>query len=172
MSEYLENYDNLFVQIFNEFYTFLYVVQYDCKSNLTLHNVMLDSKKIHIRALCDFFSNQRKQDDDLIYTDFINSQVDLSVQKTTDLKRFINKSTAHISKKRGTLKFPEKDFLDVTKALICRINRYIAELDKNLKREYKVLYDDEKVQKMRKNVLTQVLAVAVYNANKGEPINL
>ena len=46
MEEFLEDYDNPIMQVFAEFATFLYVVQYDCKTNKMLHNIMLESKKI------------------------------------------------------------------------------------------------------------------------------
>lgn len=60
MAEYLEELDNELGQVFAEFATFLYVTLYDSNSNKMLHNIFPESRRVHIRTLCDFFSNTKK----------------------------------------------------------------------------------------------------------------
>lgn len=172
MCWFLENNKNLIVQVFSEFYIFLFLVHYDCNDNKMLHNALLDSKKIHIRSLCDFFSNSKKKKDDLIYKDFIISDVDLSVSEPVKVRTFINKSTAHISRKRGQMKFPEEEFLVVTKALIRSINSFIREMDYHLNLDYSEEYYDQEVQQMKSNILWQIVAIVLDNAKKGIVIEL
>lgn len=172
MEEFLEDFDNPIMQVFAEFATFLYVVQYDCKTNKMLHNIMLESKKIHIRALCEFFSNKRKFDDDLIYKDFIISDEDLSVSISSELKQFINKSLAHISKKRGKQEVPKNEFIQLQKDLIKAINRFTGEIDRNIKTEYKQYLDDSQVQDARTDIFKSINMIAISNAQKGVEIDL
>lgn len=174
MSTYLEDYNNPFIQIFHEFHIFLFTAQYDCKSNKMLSNVILDSKKIHIRALCEFFSNQRNTKDDFIYKDFISSSTDLSVDIDKTLRTFINKNTAHISKQRGngTINVPDGEFLKVQQALIKSINRFIGELDNHVCDKYKDLYNEKDVQNIKSSVLTQILKITLYNVSRGVHIDL
>ena len=89
MAEYLEELDNELGQVFAEFSTFLYVTLYDSKSNKMLHNIFLESRRVHIRTLCDFFSNTKnvKHPDDLIYKDFLMVNTDLSVKMDPLLSR-------------------------------------------------------------------------------------
>lgn len=60
MTDYLEDYSNPFIQIFHEFNMFLFTAQYECTSNKMLSNVMLNIKRIHIRALCEFFRTKEQ----------------------------------------------------------------------------------------------------------------
>ena len=167
MGEYLEGNDNIFVHIFYEFLTFLYLIQYDCKTNKMLHNIMLDSKKIRIRALCDFFSEERKKKGDMIYTDFIISDMDLCVALPTNLRTFINKETAHITEMRGKLDVPNDELIETIKSIVSSINSFIGELDRNIKSEYKQCYQDNEMQKIRQNTLTAILKLVIYNDNNG-----
>ena len=172
MEDCLEYYDNPIMQVFAEFAAFLYVAQYDCKTSKMLHNIMLESKKIHIRALCEFFSNTKKYKDDLIYKDFIISDEDLSISVSDELRRFINKSLAHISKKRGKQKFPEDEFIKVQMDLIKSINRFMGEISKNIKTEYKQYLDDNNVREVRTSILKAIIKISELHAQKGVLIEL
>lgn len=166
MEEFLEDYDNPIMQVFAEFATFLYVVQYDCKTNKMLHNIMLESKKIHIRSLCEFFSNTKRNKDDFIYRDFIITDKDLSISVSDELRRFIDKSLAHISKKRGRQKFSEDEFIKVQMDLIKSINRFMGEISKNIKPGYKQYLDDNNVQDVRTSILTSITKIFISNSIK------
>lgn len=111
MAEYLEELDNELGQVFAEFATFLYVTLYDSNSNKMLHNIFLESRRVHIRTSCDFFFNTKKAryPADLIYRDFLSVEKDLSVEMDDTLRTFINKSTAHLSKKRGQFALQDDD---------------------------------------------------------------
>ena len=172
MEEFLEDYDNPILQVFAEFATFLYVVRYDCKTNKMLHNIMLESKKIHIRALCEFFSNTKEYKDDLIYRDFIITDKDLSVPISDELRRFINKSLAHISKKRGRQKFPEGEFIKVQMDLIKSISRFMSEIDRNIKLEYRKYLIDSQVQDVLTGILKSIIVISELHAQKGVLIEL
>ena len=172
MEKYLDNYDNPIAQILNEFLMFLFVIQHDCKSNKMLHNVLIESQKIHTRALCEFFLEERKYRDDIIYKDLITSKIDLTVSMNNNVRDFINKSSAHISRQRGKIKIPHKEFKDLQKGLIKSINLFINEMDCNLKSNYVDYYRNEDVQKMRMNVLTQILTVVTRNAQDGILVKL
>lgn len=164
MEEFLEDYDNPIMQVFAEFATFLYVVRYDCKTNKMLHNIMLESKKIHIRALCEFFSNTKEYKDDLIYRDFIITDKDLSVPISDELRRFINKSLAHISKKRGKQEVPKNEFIQVQNNLIKAIDMFMYDIDRNIKTEYKQYLDDSQVQEVRNTIINRI---SISSTQKG-----
>jgi hypothetical protein len=105
-----------------------------------LHNIFLESRRVHIRTLCDFFSNTKnvKHPDDLIYKDFLMVNTDLSVKMDDKLRAFINKSTAHLTKKRGQFSLKDDDILQVSKDLIKAINRFMREIENgNLCDDYK-----------------------------------
>ncbi len=172
MEEFLEDYENPIMQVFAEFAAFLYVVKYDCKTNKMLHNIMLESKKIHIRALCEFFSNSKRNKDDFIYRDFIITDKDLSVPISDELRRFINKSLAHISKKRGKQKFPEGELIKVQMDLIKSINRFMEEISKNIKTEYEQYLDDNNVREVRTSILKAIIKISELHAQKGVLIEL
>ena len=173
MAEYLEDFDNELGQVFAEFSSFLYVTKHDCKNNKMLHNIMLDSKRVYIRTLCDFFSNTKPNSDDLIYKDFLKENLDLSVKIDKNLRIFINKSTAHLSKKRGKFLLQDDDILPISKELIKAIKRFVREAKNgNLLDEYKKQLLDQDVQYLLRTIEWQLVEVISAFAQAGEVIQL
>lgn len=175
MAEYLEELDNELGQVFAEFATFLYVTLYDSNSNKMLHNIFLESRRVHIRTLCDFFSNTKKAryPDDLIYRDFLSVEKNLSVEMDDTLRTFINKSTAHLPKKRGQFALQDDDIRQISKDLIKAINCFMREIDNgNLCDAYKENLADKDVQDMKRAIYTELLKVVIVNAQGGEVIQL
>lgn len=175
MAEYLEELDNELGQVFAEFATFLYVTLYDSKSNKMLHNILLESRRVHIRTLCDFFSNAKiaKYPDDLIYKDFLSVDTDLSVQMDNTLRDFINKSTAHLTKKRGRFSLKDDDIMQISKDLIKAINGFMSAIeDGKLRDDYREKLLNHDVQEMKQAIYTQLLKVILVNAQGGVVIQL
>lgn len=175
MSEYLEEFNNELGQIFAEFSMFLYLVTYDSKKDLMLHNVFMTSQCTCMRTLSDFFADNKKYVDDLIYSDILatSENIDICVNLSDDTRKFINKSTAHLSKSRGTISVSQDEYIEARKMIIYSINRFIRELQSgNIKPEYKQQFTDEKVSKLMKTVINQILKVAVINTQRGEKIYL
>lgn len=167
MTKFLEDENNPIIQIFAEFATFLYLVEFDSKGNKMLHNIMLESKKIHIRSLCDFFTDKRSHNDNYIYKDFISSDVDLKITISKEMRDFINKSTAHISKKRGSLEIEKDEFMRMIRELIKTINLFMAELDKSVNNEYREYLENETAQKQRKDIIASIIRIVISNGQKG-----
>ena len=145
MGEYLENKENSLVQVFAEFETFLYLIRTDAHNNALLSKILLESKRIHIRMLCDFFSTgtndvgsesdteckkkKKHDDDDLHSTDFIPG-VAFDVQISSALRKEISKGTAHLTRQRGTICVPKTDYIDACCSIMGAINRFMREIDK------------------------------------------
>lgn len=175
MPEYLEDFDNELGQVFAEFSMFLYLVTYDSKDDLMLHNVIMNSQCTCIRTLSEFFTDNRRYTDDIIYSDFLldNTKCDLCVNLSEKTREFINKSTAHLSKRRGKIKAPQKAYIEAKTKLVRSINRFIGELIAgNIKHEYVQQFEDEKVAKLKNTVLTQILNIGIISAEQGEKIEL
>lgn len=177
MGEYLENKENLLVQVFAEFETFLYLVQIDTHSNELLHKVLLGSKGIHIRMLCDFFSTgtndaERKSkkkhyDDDLHSTDFVPDVV-FDVQISSELRKQISKGVAHLTKQRGTIWVPASDYIDACCSIIGAINRFMRELDKgNMTDLCKREMEDADAIALRQIIRKMLIETVLLNATNG-----
>lgn len=98
---YLEGNDNELVHIFYEFYIFLYLLNHDSKQCQELHNVLEDARRIHSRAIMDFFSDTKKKKDDIIVKDIVKndfaSNYYFDKNKYSDVRYLINKATAHLT---------------------------------------------------------------------------
>lgn len=173
MSRFLEDNDNIFVQVFAEFSIFLYLTLFDAKVDTMLHNVMFDSKKIHIRTLSAFFSNQGKYPDDLIYTDLLATPRDLHVDVPGNLNTFINKSTAHLSKKRGKISFSDQDFVLISERLIKAIYDFLKELDSgNINDNYKKYWLDQTAIDLKNSLYAKIIKIVLLNDQHGKEIKL
>lgn len=175
MSDCLEDFDNELGQVFAEFSMFLYLVTYDSKNDPMLHNVIMNSQCTCIRTLSEFFTDKRKDDDDIIYSDFLKkpAKANLVVNFPKEVRVFINKNTAHLSKKRGKKAVPQEAYIEAKTKIVRSINRFIGELiDGNIKHEYVQQFEDEKVAKLKSIVLTQILNIGIINAEQGEKIDL
>lgn len=183
MGEYLENKENLLVQVFAEFETFLYLVQIDTHSNELLHKVLLGSKGIHIRMLCDFFSTstndasgksdagckskKKHYDDDLHSTDFVPDVV-FDVQISSELRKQISKGVAHLTKQRGTIWVPASDYINACCNIIGAINRFMRELDKgNMTDLCKQEMEDADAIALRQIIRKMLIETVLLNAANG-----
>lgn len=147
MSSYVDDNNNAIFQVFNEFAEFLNCIYFfHASDNKHIKNIALNAMRSHVRAIADFFQPQRKDKDDLIYTDFVNTTENLSINISSDIRTFINKSTAHISRKRGNLTFDNKDFFDLLKSLLTSIESFMDRCDDSLKSEYVNDYQVEEVE--------------------------
>lgn len=109
----------------------------------------------------------------MIYRDFLSIEKDLSVKMDDTLRTFINKSTAHLSKKRGQFALQDDDIRQISKDLIKAINRFMWESDnENLCDAYKENLADKDVQDMKRAIYTELLKVVIVNAQGGEVIQL
>ena len=172
MEDYIDDYDNQLAHVFAEFVYFLYVSLYDFKKNKMLHNIMVDTKRIHIRTLADFFSEEKKDPDDLIYKDFLLASPDLHIEWPKGLKRFINKSTAHLSQKRGRIEMPD-GFVQISKDIIKSIYRFMEEINRgNIKPEFKKALSEETAKEIQQSINILVLKISVVNALNGVDLEL
>lgn len=149
MEDFLEDNANLWVQVFAEFETFIYVSMFEANNEM-LRKIFLESKRIHIRMLYDFFSNHRIKEDDLISSDLLSRPVDLSASISGNLRILINKSTAHLTLARGTISVPDSDYIDAIKSIFISICHFIKEIDQgNVNETYKEDLNDKNVMGLK-----------------------
>lgn len=80
---------------------------YDLFPSQMLKNIFLESYYIHIRNLLFFFSNDKPQDDDIIYLDLLNNSCNskglyFNKGEWYELRKLINHASVHLTKKRQT----------------------------------------------------------------------
>ena len=177
MDVYLESSNNAIIQVFSEFDMFLYVISHTCSTNLYLQNVINDSRRIHIRALINFFNNSGKKSDDLFSCQFLthDHSAELSISNHTEVVNFIIKYTAHITKTRGAMRntrIIDTWFIDISKELVTRINRFIRFLDSDINSKYEKEYQHEHAQKIKSSVLSKVISIAIKEALEGTMVEL
>lgn len=173
LSNFIEDTDNPIIQVLQEFLTFLYLVEHDSKENEMLHNIFQIVMKLEMRTLLYFFSNERKDEDDYIYTDFIVNAEDLSVELPNNaLRRFINKNTMHLSKKRGKLTVPTTDLTNTRDSLIKSINRFTEALATNLSGEFVAYSTDERVEKIKTCIRKNIIKIVLSNIEEGKKIDI
>lgn len=173
MTDILENNTNLWVHLFAEFETFIYVTIFDPRDDELLRKVFLESKRIHIRMLYDFFSNNRTKKDDLICSDLLFRPIDLKANISENLRQLINKNTAHLTSKMGTIDVADSDYIDAIKSIIISIDRFIKELDhSNINEEYKNDLNDEDAVDLKKIVVMMIRRFADLNQMSEELKNL
>lgn len=167
-NEYLEDYNNILVQIFCVFSAFLYVTSHDSKQNYT-HNVFVDIQRIYVRALTDFFSLARHRDDDVLYTDIIETDYDLSISCSHELRTFINKQTAHITTKRGNMYFNEDEYKNVICRIIRSIRIFSEILSDKIKPDYLFLLNED-IEKMNTSLSLQLAKFILNNPEESRSI--
>lgn len=162
MCEYVEDTNNMIFQVYNEFYDFLNSVYYYHVIKIKgMQRLFLDSMRLHARVITEFFSNNKnKGSDDLIYTDLIIIDDDLSVNLSTKMRKFVNKNTAHISKKRGTLPFENNEFIGLLKELFVKIECFIDNCNNSLKSEYQSDYQNEDVTVLKELISMRLVEVS------------
>lgn len=152
MSEYVEDSSNTIYQVFNEFAEFLNCIYYfHTSDNKHIKNMALNSMRSHVRAISDFFlnTNDGKYIDDLRYLDILDTSDDLSISVSSDIRTFINKSTAHISKKRGSLSFDNKTYYDLINQMVFTIKEFMDRCETSLKPEYQNDFQTEDVKVLK-----------------------
>lgn len=150
MSGYVEDNNNIVFQAFDEFAGLLNCIYFfHTNSDKHIKNIALSAMRSHVRAIIDFFKLDRSDKDDLIYTDIIDTKDDLSIKMSKDMRTFINKSTAHISKKRGTLSFDNKEYYELMKQLVVSIKDFMDRCETSLKPEYQNDFQTEDVKVLK-----------------------
>lgn len=173
MPEYIEEFDNLLGQVFWEFSSFLYLCYNDFKNNEMLHSILKSSERIHVRSLVCFFSDTKKQSDDLIYLDILKETNPFNIEISKELRVFLNKNTAHLSRKRGKLEYPDDEYIEVKKTLVKTIYRFIKELDNgNIKPEFQKQLDNETVKSLKTSVLIHIVKIKSINVERGVSLDL
>ena len=161
MSEYVEDNNNIVFQVFDEFAEFLNCVYYFHKSDdKFIRNMALSSIRFHVRAIADFFQDVRHKDDDLIYTDILDTKDKLSISISSTMRTFINKSTAHITNKRGNLSFDNKEHFDIIKQLVFTIKDFIDRCETSLKPKYQSDFQVEDVEIQKAFIKERVIQIA------------
>lgn len=161
MNEYVEDINNSIFQVFNELSLFLDCIYYFHTINdKRLKNITLDAMRLHTRAIVEFFGENRKYADDLIYTDLITTNDDLSVSMSANMKEFLNKVTAHISKKRGSISFDNKEYFGLIKELLFSIEKFMNRCEDSLKNEYQKDYQMEDVEVLKEYIQIKLVQVA------------
>ncbi len=161
MSEYVEDNNNLVFQVYDEFTELLNCIYYFHTSNEKhIKNIALSAMRFHVRAIIDFFKPNRSNKDDLIYTDIIDTTDNLSIQMSENMRIFINKSTAHISKKRGSLSFDNKEYFGLMKQLVMSIKDFMDRCETSLKSEYQSDYQLEDVEIQKAFIAKRLLQAA------------
>lgn len=126
----------------------------------------LSSMRFHVRAIADFFGDKKHKDDDLIYTDVIDTNEKSSITISEDMRTFINKSTAHITKKRGKLSLDNNGYYNILRQLVLAIKDFIDKCETSLKTEYQSDFqsEDVKIQKDFINKRLEQVGECLINA--------
>lgn len=142
MSGYVEDNNNTVFQIFDEFTEFLNCVYYFNESNdKHIRNMALSSMRFHVRAIADFFGDKKHKDDDLIYTDVIDTNEKSSITISEDMRTFINKSTAHITKKRGKLPLDNNGYYNILRQLDWQLKTLLISVKHRLRLNIKAIFN-------------------------------
>ena len=161
MSEYVEDNNNIVYQLFEEFIEFLNCVFYfHLCDDKHIKNMALNSMRLHVRTIAGFFRQAGSSEDDLTYTDIIDTTDNLSLNFSDEMRIFINKSTAHISKKRGSLSFDNKEYFDLIKQVVLAIKDFMDRCSTSLKTMYQHDYQTEEVQMQREFIGKRIVQVA------------
>lgn len=161
----LESYDNKVVQVLSLFSVFLFTLTYNVKNEILLNTVFVDASRVYIRALVDFFKNQRSHNDDLIYRDFINTNLDLSINMSVSFRNEINKQTAHLTVLRGTFNVNDSEYEDMARQIVSSITEFMNELGvQNIKEKYKAELEDDFAVELINTVLAQLLIIKSINS--------
>lgn len=162
MSEYIEDCNNPVYQVFNEFSSFINsIIVFHLCTDKMIKNMALDAMRVYFRALVEFFQNQdntqnKHQNDNYFYSDFIDIEEDLSVKISQDVRQCINKGTAHLSKRRGTLNFDNNKYNKAIKDVLYSIVKFKEECKTSLKCEYKNNYNDNDVSILIQDINNKV----------------
>ncbi len=162
-----ESYDNKVAQVLFLFSMFLYTLMFRSKDNTFVNNVFVGIRRIYIRALAGFFKKTKQQNDDLIYLDFIDTNLDISVKLPKSIRCEINKQTAHFTELRGCFNIDNPEYIDTAKQLVSSINKFMRELDVHIKESYRHEFEDYNTQELRSTVITQLNRIYIANAVNG-----
>lgn len=142
----------------SEFHAFLFTLNYSSE-NKWVHNALLDSQRLHMRAILFFFSHNKKtHSDDLQYFDILDSQYkELEIDYDNVLRDFINKQTAHITKRRGKLNFSEEKYIETRDLVVTAIENFLTLIPTNIRPEYKKYLNSDDTQKALGAVNVQLI---------------
>ena len=168
MTEYLEETNNILLQVYYEFAVFLYLAQTK-SSNRYIHNIMVDSMRIHMRVLADFFSTKednRKNKSDLLCSDLLDSSHSISINLSPRIRKYINKNTTHFTRERGKVTISDQEFSDAVSDIVSAIYKFVSLVNEgNLKKDYFALLDDKAIKEIRSDVNIKLLYFYLRNNN-------
>ena len=108
--------------------------------------------RFHARVITDFFQDNKRENDDLIYTDIINTKDKLFINISSNMRKFINKSTSHISKKRDNISFDNVEYYELIKQLVLNIKNFMDRCETSLKIEHQSSYLTKDVETKKKYI--------------------
>ena len=168
---------NIFDHIFYEIEMFLYTFSDSNIKNLNVYlkNAVMESNRIHLRNLFDFFRKEKRYVDDIILCDILSNadtinKIENVEDKHKDLvkdcKKAINKLTAHLSHLRveKSEDFMKNFYPELDNSIIENIRIFFDALEKSeMKEEYKKDFENADIQK-RFNALKNY--ITKYEQNK------
>lgn len=151
----LEGNENELLHIFYEFHIFIYLLITDFKNSQELSNILVDARRLHSRTIMDFFSDIKKADD-IIVTDIVKDNVVSSYlfdkEKYSDVRKMINKATAHLTEASCQKDFfpdeLEKKFEKFYFELVKKIVDFTENIDKIINDNLKAKLQDSDVQNL------------------------
>ena len=153
----------IIVQVYYEFAVFLFLAQMD-NSNKLMHNIMLESKRIHTRVLTDFFSSTKSRPTDLVYSEIIDPSNSILINLPENIRTFINKSTAHLTWERGKLNITDTEFISVISEIVSSIREFNKQVDEGrIKKQYEHLLEDDTFREIKNVVNEKLLSFCLIN---------
>ena len=159
-SIYIEGNDNELVHIFYEFYIFLYLLNHDSEQCQELHNILEEARRLHSRAIMDFFSDVKSKKDDIIVVDIVDdnyvSNYFFDRKKYADVRKMINKATAHLTEAscKSTI-YPdglEEKCKEFDVELVKMILNFTGRIEKIIKNDLKSKLQDDNVRTIISNI--------------------
>ena len=122
-------------------------------------NLQIDSHLVHLRNLAYFFD--KKKDCDIHATEYVAHPEEclIETKQLRDIYHITNCAACHMSKERLKPDFKENTREVEKKAFglfVSLISRYIALLDKDIKPEYKVFWENMIIQETAKRILLKL----------------
>ncbi len=161
MGKFVEDTDNIVFQLFNEFNEYLNAMYvFHTSKEKIIRNLALTAIRLHSRVIAAFFQKEGAFKDDLLYIDLLDTSDDLSLTVPDEVNRFINKTTAHISKKRGKIQLSDDVFFEYEKKILIAIKDFMDMSEELLKQKYKSDYFSEDVIVVKKLIHQNLKKVA------------
>lgn len=174
--DFLEGNPNELVHVFYEFYMFLFLLNHDSKTSQELHNILLESRLLRSRVIMDFFSEKKKRPnnkpcDDITVDDIVkNGQASnyyFDKSKYSDVRRLINKTTAHLTNASCSAAIFPTGLEDKTKFLYVDLAKmilnFVGNINTIIKDDLKTKLQDEDVRKLISDIVVYEFETIIKN---------